>query len=242
MIKLYQFPISHFCEKIRWALEYKKLDYVTQNLTPGAHLLTTRRISTRSSVPILDIDGIVISGSNHILEQLDNSFPDFSLTSKDKQEKAEIIKWEKYIDENIGINIRICCYQILLEYPHIVIPFLTHGSSILTKTYFKIFFPLIKMKMKKSMKINPESALFAKIKLSKAIDKLNIHYSQYDFLVGERFTRADLSAASLVAPFTMPDSYGLDWPKTLPDEMHCLIEEFTDKIQWSKKLYKLYRV
>ena len=34
---LYQFPLSHFCEKARWMLDYKELEYVAQNLMPGAH-------------------------------------------------------------------------------------------------------------------------------------------------------------------------------------------------------------
>lgn len=32
-ITLYQFPIPHDCEKVRWALDLKGLDYKTCNLT-----------------------------------------------------------------------------------------------------------------------------------------------------------------------------------------------------------------
>ena len=48
---LYQFPISHFCEKARWALDYKGLDYTTKNLLPGLHVKTTKKLAARSSVP-----------------------------------------------------------------------------------------------------------------------------------------------------------------------------------------------
>ena len=34
---LYQFPISHYCEKVRWAMDYKKLEYKAKNLLPGLH-------------------------------------------------------------------------------------------------------------------------------------------------------------------------------------------------------------
>ncbi len=29
---LYQFPLSHYCEKARWLLDHKELDYVAHNL------------------------------------------------------------------------------------------------------------------------------------------------------------------------------------------------------------------
>jgi glutathione S-transferase len=34
---LYQFPLSHYCEKARWLLDHKELDYVAHNLIPGFH-------------------------------------------------------------------------------------------------------------------------------------------------------------------------------------------------------------
>lgn len=38
MLTLYQFPISHYCEKIRWALDFKQLKYNTVNLLPALHI------------------------------------------------------------------------------------------------------------------------------------------------------------------------------------------------------------
>ncbi|MGR9114583.1 MAG: glutathione S-transferase N-terminal domain-containing protein [Gammaproteobacteria bacterium] len=35
MLTLYRFPVSHYCEKVRWALDYKQLDFQTKNLLPG---------------------------------------------------------------------------------------------------------------------------------------------------------------------------------------------------------------
>ena len=54
MLKLYQFPISHYCEKIRWALEFKNIDHEIKNLIPGLHLLKTKKLAPESSVPNFD--------------------------------------------------------------------------------------------------------------------------------------------------------------------------------------------
>ena len=56
MITLYEFPISHYCEKIRWALDYKKLDWTGKTLLVGPHMAQARKISGKTTVPILDHD------------------------------------------------------------------------------------------------------------------------------------------------------------------------------------------
>ena len=56
MISLYQLAGSHYCEKVHWALDYKKLLYTTINLIPGPHVKRIKRIAKTSQVPVL-IDG-----------------------------------------------------------------------------------------------------------------------------------------------------------------------------------------
>jgi len=57
MLTLYQFPISHYCEKARWALDYKKLDYRKVNLLPGPHMKKTKKLSGKTQVPVLEENG-----------------------------------------------------------------------------------------------------------------------------------------------------------------------------------------
>ena len=50
---LYQFPISHYCEKSRWQLDHKGLPYVTRNLLPGPHRLRTPLMANIDTLPVL---------------------------------------------------------------------------------------------------------------------------------------------------------------------------------------------
>lgn len=67
MLTLYQFPISHYCEKVRWALDHKKLDYQVKNLLPGMHDGTATKLAGSSSLPILVHDGQAIQNSSDII-------------------------------------------------------------------------------------------------------------------------------------------------------------------------------
>ena len=53
MALLYQFAGSHYCEKARWALDFKGVGYQARNLVPGFHMRTARRIATATMLPIL---------------------------------------------------------------------------------------------------------------------------------------------------------------------------------------------
>ena len=86
MFELYDFKFSHFSEKARWALDFKGVPYTPHHLLPGFHLRTTRKLAPRSSVPILKTDDAVIQGSTQIIDYLDQTFPDRSLTPPDPQD------------------------------------------------------------------------------------------------------------------------------------------------------------
>jgi glutathione S-transferase len=241
MLKLYQFPISHFCEKVRWALEFKNIDYEIKSLIPGLHTLKTKKLAPETSVPILTHDDKAIQGSIEIISYLDNTFLAQNLTPKELKIKKGALKWEEYIDREIGNNVRLCCYHILLKYPDVVIPFFTQNGPWYGKLFLAVMFSKLKTKMMQHMKLNDISAKKAKQDLRIAIDKLYSHYQEHEFLVGNQFSRADLTAASLLAPLCMPDKYGLNWPDKLPEPMEELVAEFSGKTKWALDFYEKYR-
>ena len=100
---LYQFPISHYCEKARWALDYKGASYSKKNLLPGLHMKTTRKLARHSSVPILDHGGTIVQGSSEIISYLDKTLPERLLTPVNPAEAQLVREWERYLDEEVGV-------------------------------------------------------------------------------------------------------------------------------------------
>ena len=100
MIKLYQFPCSHFCEKARWALEYKRVAYQPVNLMPRFHLKPMRKLAPKSCVPVLVDEETVVQEASAIITYLETKFPSPALTPHDclsRQEQSHV-SWRGPLD------------------------------------------------------------------------------------------------------------------------------------------------
>lgn len=238
---LYQFPISHYCEKVRWAMDHKGLEYKLKNLLPGLHLRTTKNMAPKSYVPILIDQGEQVQNSHTIISYLDEKYSNKSLTLGDPELRQQALEWEKYCDVEIGVHVRRYCYHILLDEPKIVIPFFTKGGPWWGPLFFKLSFSKLVPVMRKVMAIDEEGAQESERRIQQAIDKLHLEYQARDFLVGDNFGRADLTAAALLAPLIMPQGYGLDWPDELPARLQTFVDKNQSKLEVFRQFYKKYR-
>jgi len=241
VITLYQFPISHFCEKVRWALDYKGLDYTCKNFLLGPHIKQAKRISGRTTVPILQHNDKIIRDSGRIITYLDEVFPDKCLTPTDNTFKQEALEWEKYLDKEVGVHLRRYVYSILLDYPELVIPFFTHHGPWYGPLFYRFAFPTIRQKIISYLDITQQTAKLSQEHLELAIGKIADQLHGRKFLVGTGFSRADLTAAALLAPLIKPAKYGLDWPDKLPDELESFIANQNKGLQWVREMYNEYR-
>ncbi|WP_404365299.1 glutathione S-transferase family protein [Marinobacter sp.] len=229
-IKLFQFAISHYCEKSRWALDFKGIQYQTVNLLPGTHVKTIRRLADGSSVPVLEHDGKAVQGSARIIDYLDENFPDHPLTPEDPEEKAEAEAWEGRLDERAGVAVRCYCYHHLLKKPDLVVPLLAAQKPMVYRWGMRLGFSRLEDSMRRWMNINDRTAAAAQVTMENILAALEAAYGQSEYLTGNRFSRADLTAAALFSPLFMPARYPVAWPdrKQLPVEM----QRWLDKNQW----------
>ena len=107
---LYQFPISHYCEKTRWNLDAKGLSYRVANLVPGLHSLTTRRLSGAGSVPMLADGAHVVGDSAAIAAYLEHVYPERPLLPADEGARARALELEAYFGAHTGHAVRRWLY------------------------------------------------------------------------------------------------------------------------------------
>jgi glutathione S-transferase len=174
MFELYDFTFSHYSEKARWALDFKGVPYTPRHLLPGFHMRTARKLAPRSSIPILKTDSAVIQGSTEIIDFLEQTFPDRSLTPPEPRDANSAIEWEKYLDVEVGVTLRLWFYYHTLP------------------------------DRERALNIDAESASNAERRFALALDRLDQALERGPFLVGNRFSRADLAACSLLWPLCRP--------------------------------------
>ena len=96
--------------------------------------------------------------------------------------------------------------------------------------------------MRRTMNISEATANTSREKIQAPIDKLYTHYQTSSYLVGNRFTRADLTAAALLAPLHQPAQYDIPWPDHMPSEIEALAAELRPQTTWLPRIYQAHRI
>ncbi|AOY89770.1 glutathione S-transferase [Marinobacter salinus] len=243
-LKLYQFAISHYCEKTRWALDFKGLSYEMVTLLPGQHVKTVRKLTGgRTSVPVLDHNGHIVQGSALIIDYLDETFPDRPLTPSDPDARERALAWEKRLDDEAGPAIRCYSYHHFLKRPKAVIPMLAAGTPFYNRIALSLTFSRVEELMRDWMKINEKTASRSREVMEDLLTELAAAYSERPFLEGGTFTRADLTAAALFAPMFQPLEYPVPWPKSskIPNEIKAWLEQWQPQLEMLSRLYRDHR-
>jgi glutathione S-transferase len=244
MITLYQFQFSHFCEKARWALEHKGLPYVCKNLLPGLHIKVARNMAPKSCVPILvDDDGTAVQDSTKIITYLDGKFPQRPLTPRDPRQAEEALQWEEYLDEEIGVPLRLWFYYHTLPDRSRALRFLLDGSPWYGRPLLALIFSRVRPKMMQMMNIHAESARQSHERLLMALGRLDGALKDRNFLVGNSFSRADLTACALLAPFCAPGKSEAEVSAAFPAPVYALRNANRARpfFRWVVQTYRDYR-
>jgi glutathione S-transferase len=105
--------------------------------------------------------------------------------------------------------------------------------------------PLFCRVVKRSFRIRPETVENSREKVRAAFDKLEAEVGPGGYLVGESFTVADLTAASILAPLVMPPQF--PYIKLHPDERTAQSRRFRDSLKarpgfrWVEEIYARHR-
>lgn len=216
MITLYQFQFSHFCEKARWALDFKRLAYVRKNLVPGPHLKVASKLAAKTCLPILVHDGTVVQDSTSIITFLDERHPDHPLTPRDAAMARESLEWEEYLDEEIGVALRLWFYFHALPDRTRACRFLLQEAPWYGPALLALVYPRVRNAMTTMMNINTDTARRSEARFLAALDRLDRALQQRKYLVGDTFTRADLTACALLSPFCAPGRSDAELERALP--------------------------
>jgi glutathione S-transferase len=199
-MRLITIPISHYCEKVRWALDYLKISYVEECHSPPFHLLVAPRFGGKTT-PILITKDATFIDSTDCLKYLD------SIASENKKlypnQKAEEL--EELFDEQLGVLTRLWGYSHIMNSPNIMQQLWCRNVPWIERALFPVVFPKTRELACNKFNITSKSAVETCEKIQKIFDQVsNILADGRLYLVGDKLSAADITFAALAAPTIAP--------------------------------------
>lgn len=197
-------PLSHYCEKARWALDRVALPYREEPHAPLLHRLATKR-NAGGSVPILAHGSSCFTDSTDILRHADSVSGRDLLYPRDTALRAQVEDLEERFDTELGPHARRWAYAQLLSQRKLIRSVWSSGVPRLEASLLPLITPVVRRLVREAYKITPESA-------QRSFEGVRGIFAEVDehlvdgrpFLAGDRFTAADLTFAALAAPVLFP--------------------------------------
>lgn len=242
---LWQLEISHYSEKIRWALEHKRVDHVRRSSLPGMHMAAALGLTRGASytLPILQLDGRTIVDSTAIIAALEQRYPERPLYPSDPDLRRRALELEDFFDEQLGPHVRLMAFNELIADP-----------AVLRETASQaVPGPLGKMKpvvgayarAYTSLRFganDDEGAAAARAKVLAALDRLDAELESGGgpYLVGDELSVADITAASLFYPLVGPEGSPVTAADPTPASLVELRAELSQRpgYKWVQDTYR----
>ncbi|PAX51662.1 glutathione S-transferase family protein [Brunnivagina elsteri] len=241
--RLITIPVSHYCEKVRWALTRLKFNFVEEPHSPPFHLLSTAKLGGKTT-PILVTDTEIFTDSTDILKYLNSiTLDENKLYPSNPELRQKVEELEELFDSELGVATRRWGYSYISnDYKNIQRSW-CQGVPKIQKILFPLSFLSMQKILQNKFQLTPESSQesYAQIKILFAqVDELLADGRTY--LVGDKFSAADLTFATLAAPAIQPPEHPITRRplEELPVKMASEIKELreTPAGQFALRLYR----
>jgi glutathione S-transferase len=240
---LWHIPVSHFNEKVRWTLDYKRIAH-RRKVLGGDYLIRAWRATGRGTLPILFLDGRAIGDSTQIIAALEQRHPEPPLYPADAAARQRALALEDYFDEQLGPALRAAIVTPLFRHdPGVALRVLTTGMP---DQAYRTLHPLVRIFpafYRFRHKISDAKLETDRATVNAALDRIEQERQGRAYLVGDAFTVADLSAAAMLGVLLQPPE--IQYP--LRVELPPYLQEYRAALlrhpatQWAAGIYRLHR-
>jgi glutathione S-transferase len=215
VLRLVTIPISHYCEKARWALERVHTPYREERHVQGIHILAARQAGGGRTVPVLVTPDGTIGESHEILEWVDARVPsEERLFPADGAARQEVEQVCRRLDDELGPRGRRLMYVHMLAQRELALRYNNEGVPAWEERVIRHGWPIIVRMLGRHLGIRPgierddEAAVWGEFDyVAQLLADGRPH------LCGDRFGAADLTFAALSASVLLPPQYGVPLPQ-----------------------------
>ena len=241
---LWHIPISHYNEKARWALAWKDVAHERRAPVPGVHMAVAGTLTRGRcwTFPVLQIGGQAIGDSTAIIAELESRYPEPALYPADPDERRRALELEDWFDEELGPHIRLLVWHEALSDRE---AFRRVSEPIVPRPLRRFATPISRLFVNTRFRVEKMGAADeARVKVLAALDRLEAELDAGggDYLVGDTFTVADLTAAALFYPLvTPPEGPGL--PQPAPEGFEAFRSPLRDRpgYHWVEEMFRRHR-
>ncbi len=244
MLELLQFRHSPYNEKVRWALDLKRVPHRRRSLLPGPHMGVVRRLTGRTGTPVLVHDAGALDGSARILEWLDAHAGAPPLLPADAGLREEALRIQRLFDDDLTPRIRRTVLDALLRNPQYFARVFADGSPRLKQLAYACTVPLAAPLVRKGNGISGAAAIAdGHAAAMEALDLVNARSAATGYLVGNSFSIADLTAASTLAVLVRPADSPMSCPQPVAPAFRALMDRYASHpgAAWVRRIYARHR-
>jgi glutathione S-transferase len=240
---LWHLKVSNFNEKARWALDYKEVPHVRRAAVPGQHRKIAKRLAGTSTFPVLELDGEVIGDSTEIIAALERRFPEPPLYPTDPDERRRALELEGLFDEQLGPAARLLFLHHALPDANLMlgafVPDMASGRRLLARALFG----RVRRGVKAMYAIDEQSVARSYDQVRSVATHFRSELGSRGYLVGDRFTVADLTAAALIAPIVAPPQFQYPQPQRDHPRLAPLRAALAEHglVEWAQNMYARHR-
>jgi glutathione S-transferase len=193
--------------------------------------------------PVLELEGRRIADSTSIIAALEQRFPEPPLYPPNPDERRRALELEDFFDEQLGPYARRLPFHEARRDSELLDQI---GARAAPKLHARLGRALVPYtRAYPALRFGAASsrgAETARQKIVAALDRLETELGEHEYLVGDRFTVADLTAAALLYPIVRPPE-----APTVTDRMPEPFERFRDTLRerhgyrWIEQIFHRHR-
>lgn len=242
-VTLLQFRYSPYNEKVRWTLDLKRVPHRRQSLLPGPHAPAALWRTGQTATPILQLDGRWIAGSAAIVAALDARYPAPSLRPSPETLADEARDVERRFDDGFVPRMRRPALAALMTDPDYMCRLFGEGHGPLALRIFRAAFPVTSRLVSAGNGIDAAGIEDGKRACGEALDFVAARSRATGYLVGDRFSHADLAAAAGLAMVFAPAGSPMEPPPGRPAASVALVDAWRghEGIAWVARIFAEHR-